>query len=67
MRREEELKIPDGFSFEGISGLSNELQSKLTASQPETLGQAGRVDGMTPAALALILAKIRQHSLKRGA
>ncbi|GLQ35525.1 tRNA uridine 5-carboxymethylaminomethyl modification enzyme MnmG [Amylibacter marinus] len=67
MRRDEALKIPDDFSYSGIPGLSNELQSKLTAARPATLGQAGRIDGMTPAALALILTRIRQPSLKARA
>ena len=67
MRKDEALRIPDDFSYEGISGLSNELQQKLSASKPATLGQAGRVDGMTPAALALILTKIRSHSAKKTA
>ena len=67
MRKDEALRLPEDFSYEGISGLSNELQQKLTASKPATLGQAGRVDGMTPAALALILTKIRSHSAKKSA
>ena len=67
MRKDEALRIPDDFSYDGISGLSNELQQKLGAAKPATLGQAGRVDGMTPAALALILTKIRSHSAKKSA
>lgn len=64
MKRDEGHVIPQGFDFSSISGLSNELKGKLEVVQPRTLGQAGRVDGMTPAALTLILAKLRQS--KRG-
>jgi len=60
LKRDEALSIPDGFSFEGIDGLSNELKGKLVTVRPRTLGQAGRIDGMTPAALTLLLTKIRQ-------
>lgn len=59
MRRDENLRIPDGFSYMGIPGLSNELQQKLTKAQPDNLAQAGRIEGMTPSALTLLLGKIR--------
>ena len=45
-----------------LSGLSNELKLKLGRARPQTLAQASRVDGVTPAALALILASLRQAS-----
>lgn len=67
MRRDEGLAIPEALDYCGIPGLSNELQQKLSKVRPATLGQAGRIDGMTPAALALILAKIRHGSAKRRA
>ncbi len=67
MRRDEGRAIPDEFRYIGISGLSNELQQKLTTVRPATLGQAGRIDGMTPAALALLLAKLRRSGAKRSA
>ena len=60
VRRDEAHKIPKSFNFSGLPGLSNELQGKLLRAAPETLGQAARVEGMTPAALTLILAKLRQ-------
>ncbi len=66
MRRDEALKIPADFNYENIVGLSNELRSKLSSIQPSTLGQAGRIDGMTPAGLTLILASIRKPK-KRSA
>lgn len=67
MKRDEAHKIPDGFDYKAIVGLSNELQSKLQTVQPATLGQAGRIDGMTPAALTLVLAKIKQAYRKKRA
>ncbi len=67
LKRDEAHKIPDGFDFSAFSGLSNELKSKLTAVQPRTLGQASRIDGMTPAALTLILAKLRQKNRVKSA
>lgn len=60
LRRDEGHEIPTDFDFSGLQGLSNELKTKLIAARPSTLGQAGRVEGMTPAALTLILAKLRQ-------
>ena len=67
MRRDEALRIPTDFNYENIVGLSNELRGKLTNIQPATLGQAGRIDGMTPAGLTLILASIRKPKKKRSA
>ncbi len=60
MRRDEGQEIPEGFDYSVLSGLSNELKAKLERIQPRTLAQAGRVEGMTPAALTLILARLRQ-------
>lgn len=60
MKRDEGHSIPGTFVYEEIDGLSRELQQKLNRARPETLAQAARVDGMTPAALALILAWIRK-------
>jgi tRNA uridine 5-carboxymethylaminomethyl modification enzyme len=59
MKRDEAQIIPVGFLFADIDGLSNELKSKLDASRPENLAQAARIDGMTPVALTLILARLR--------
>ncbi len=60
LRRDEAHLIPVEFDYEGLNGLSHELKQKLLASKPETLGQAGRIEGMTPAALTLILARIKK-------
>ena len=64
MRRDEAEAIPEDFDFASLSGLSNELKQKLMRIRPATLAQAGRVEGMTPAALTLILAKLRQARRK---
>lgn len=66
LQKDEGREIPDDFDYSTLSGLSNELRSKLTAVRPETIAQAGRVDGMTPSALTLVLAKLRQKELKRA-
>ena len=58
-RQDESLVIPAGFDYAAIGGLSTECRLKLTAVRPWTLGQASRIDGVTPAALTLILAAIR--------
>ena len=60
MRRDESHAIPEGFDYSVLSGLSNELKAKLSKVQPRSLAQAGRIEGVTPAALTLILAKLRQ-------
>lgn len=65
MRRDEGQKIPADFNFSVLEGLSNELKGKLDKIRPETLAQAGRIDGMTPAAMTLLLAKLRQADRKR--
>lgn len=67
LERDEHWKIPLDFDFEGLSGLSNELKLKLARVRPSDLGQARRIDGMTPAALTLILAKLRQFSKAKSA
>lgn len=60
LRRDEDQEIPKDFVFRGLPGLSNEIAAKLEEIRPGNLAQAARVEGMTPAALTLILAKIRQ-------
>ena len=54
-RREERLRLPDDMDFLSLEGISNEVSQKLAAARPATLGQAARVDGITPAALTLLL------------
>ncbi|KIC10489.1 tRNA uridine 5-carboxymethylaminomethyl modification protein [Leisingera sp. ANG-M1] len=66
MKRDEGYVIPAGFVYDGIEGLSKELQQKLARAQPETLAQAARIDGITPAALALLLARLRKEQGRQG-
>ncbi|MEO0918200.1 MAG: tRNA uridine-5-carboxymethylaminomethyl(34) synthesis enzyme MnmG, partial [Pseudomonadota bacterium] len=66
LRKDEARSIPADFDYGSLSGLSNELSQKLAAARPETLAQAGRIEGMTPSALTLILAKLRQNELRRA-
>jgi len=58
LRRQEERMIPADFTFEGIAGLSREMVERLTAVRPATLGQASRIPGVTPAAVALVAAHV---------
>ncbi|MGC1505484.1 MAG: tRNA uridine-5-carboxymethylaminomethyl(34) synthesis enzyme MnmG [Sulfitobacter sp.] len=67
LKKDEAHRIPADFDFDGLGGLSNELKSKLTVARPETLAQAARVDGVTPAALTLILARLRRSSIEKSA
>lgn len=66
LRRDENMLIPDALAYAEIGGLSNELRGKLDRVRPRTLAQAGRIDGMTPAALALILTRIRHDDRLRA-
>jgi tRNA uridine 5-carboxymethylaminomethyl modification enzyme len=59
-RRDEALPLPDGMDYTAIAGLSMELRQKLAAVRPRTVGQADRIDGMTPAALALVALHARR-------
>ena len=65
VRRDEDVRLGSRIVYAEVSGLSNELRSKLETVLPETLGQAGRIDGMTPAALALILAHVKGRLRKK--
>ena len=60
-RKAEQLTLPADFDYAALSGLSNELRDKFTAAKPITIGQAGRIEGVTPAALALIAAHLRRR------
>ncbi|WP_380055931.1 tRNA uridine-5-carboxymethylaminomethyl(34) synthesis enzyme MnmG [Falsihalocynthiibacter sp. SS001] len=66
VKRDEELKIPSDLDYDAFSGLSNELKSKLSEIRPQSIAQASRIRGMTPAALTLILARVRQSEKKRA-
>jgi len=59
-QRDEALLLPGGFDYRGVPGLSNEISEKLERLRPETLGQAGRIPGVTPAALVVLLRHIKR-------
>jgi tRNA uridine 5-carboxymethylaminomethyl modification enzyme len=67
LKRDEAQPIPPEFDFGEVDGLSNELKSKLSRVRPTNLAQAGRIDGMTPAALALLLARLRRGKKEKTA
>ena len=66
LAREEATEIPESFDYDSLPGLSNELKSKLNLARPATLAHASRLDGMTPAALTLILGNLRKSILKKA-
>jgi tRNA uridine 5-carboxymethylaminomethyl modification enzyme len=65
-RRDEGLVL-SGVDFSGVPGLSNEVRTKLEAARPHTVGQAGRLDGMTPAALGILAAYLRREARRKTA
>ena len=60
-RKLEQVKIPDTFDYSEISGLSSEVREKLLAARPQTLGQASRIPGVTPAAIAILSVLLRRR------
>jgi tRNA uridine 5-carboxymethylaminomethyl modification enzyme len=60
LRKDEAIVIPAGFDFAQISGLSSELRAKLGKARPANLAQAGRIEGMTPAALTLLAVHLKK-------
>jgi tRNA uridine 5-carboxymethylaminomethyl modification enzyme len=62
LRREEGLSLASDLDYAAIGGLSNELREKLTLVRPQTLGQAGRIEGMTPGALTALLSHVKKTS-----
>ncbi|MFQ3666490.1 MAG: tRNA uridine-5-carboxymethylaminomethyl(34) synthesis enzyme MnmG, partial [Sphingomonadaceae bacterium] len=67
LRAEESVAIPSGFDFGSVPGLSAEMAERLAAARPETLGQAGRVRGISPAALTALVAALRKQALQKAA
>lgn len=67
IKRDEAQQIPEGFDYNSCEGLSAELKSKLIAARPRNLRQAQKVEGMTPAAIMLVLARLRQQKPKKTA
>lgn len=67
LRREEQLALPPALDYAAMPSLSAELRQKLIAVRPSTLGQASRIDGMTPAALAVILGHVKRRDRQSAA
>jgi tRNA uridine 5-carboxymethylaminomethyl modification enzyme len=66
-RRDESFELPDNLDFSALPGFSHEVRQKLAAHKPRTIGQAGRIDGITPAALTLLAAHARRSGRGRSA
>ncbi len=66
-RKDESVTIPETINYDLLSGLSNEIKSKLKSIRPKTLGQAIRIDGVTPAAVIIILSYLRRSNIKKRA
>ena len=63
----EQIKIPEGMNYSSIHGLSNELKEKLSHTRPASLGQASRIDGMTPAAISILMVALKAASKSSSA
>jgi len=63
-KRDENLAIPDKVNYDNLSGLSNEVKAKFKQIKPKTMGQALRIDGITPAAVYILLSHVKRKSIK---
>ncbi|WP_440911089.1 tRNA uridine-5-carboxymethylaminomethyl(34) synthesis enzyme MnmG [Candidatus Pelagibacter sp.] len=66
-KRDENLIIPDKINYDRLSGLSNEVKAKFKEIKPKTMGQALRIDGITPAAVYILLSHVKRKSIKHTA
>jgi tRNA uridine 5-carboxymethylaminomethyl modification enzyme len=66
-KRDENLIIPNKINYDGLSGLSNEVKAKFKLIKPKTMGQALRIDGITPAAVYILLSHVKRKSIKHVA
>jgi tRNA uridine 5-carboxymethylaminomethyl modification enzyme len=66
-RKDESFELPEQLDYASLQGLSNEIRQKLQTHKPRTIGQAGRIDGITPAALTLLVAHVRRANKGRPA
>jgi len=64
-KRDENLIIPDKINYDNLNGLSNEVKSKFKKIKPKTMGQALRIDGITPAAVYILLSHVKRKSIKQ--
>ena len=65
--KQESLRLPEDMDYVSVRGLSNEARQRLVAARPTTLGQASRLEGMTPSAISLLLIHIKKRQLKKSA
>ncbi|MEP5516027.1 MAG: tRNA uridine-5-carboxymethylaminomethyl(34) synthesis enzyme MnmG, partial [Bauldia litoralis] len=66
-RKDENIAIPDDMDFLAVAGLSTEMRERLVAAAPRTLGQAARINGVTPAALIALLGEVKRHRGRNAA
>ena len=65
--KQESLRLPEDIDYDSVDGLSNEVRQKLAAARPATIGQASRLEGMTPSAVSLLLIHIKKRQLRKSA
>ena len=65
--KQESLRLPEDIDYSAVDGLSNEARQRLVSSRPLTLGQASRLEGMTPSAVSLLLIHLKKRQLRRSA
>ena len=65
--KQESLRLPEDIDYEAVDGLSNEARQRLVATRPTTVGQASRLEGMTPSAVSLLLVHLKKRQLKKSA
>ncbi len=61
LKKLETMRIPEGFDYSGLAGLSNEVREKLAEVQPASLGQASRISGVTPSAVSVLMVHLKKH------
>jgi tRNA uridine 5-carboxymethylaminomethyl modification enzyme len=65
--KQEQLRLPDDLDYASVDGLSNEARQRLELARPGTLGQASRLEGMTPSAVSLLLIHLKKRQLAKTA
>ncbi len=65
--KQDSLRLPEDIDYAAVDGLSNEARQKLVAARPVTVGQASRLEGMTPSAVSLLLVHLKKRSLRKTA
>ena len=65
--KQDSLRLPEDIDYDVVDGLSHEARQKLSAARPVTLGQASRLEGMTPSAVSLILVHLKKRQLQKSA